>query len=114
MAVGSSAPRENVDLVLDLMDVGDLVKVRITGSDVSRGKPDPEVFSKAIDRIGVPAERCVVVEDAPAGIVAARQAGAKTVAVLAYQDAEAFEHPDLVVTDLASLSVERLRRLVQA
>jgi len=57
------------------------VRAVITGADVRNGKPDPEVYFSAAERMGVPIERCVVVEDAPEAVRGSLQAGIKTVAV---------------------------------
>ena len=64
LAVGSSAPPENVDLVLDWRNLRDLFDAVVTGADVARGKPDPQVFQLAAQRLGAPPQRCVVIEDA--------------------------------------------------
>ena len=58
-----------------------LPEVLITAEDVSQGKPDPEGYLKAASRLGVKPERCIVVEDSPAGIIAGRRAGMNIVAV---------------------------------
>ena len=113
LGVGSSGPPPNVELVLDAMDVTPLMAAVIHGDHVSRGKPDPQVFRLAFDAMGLPPERCVVIEDAPAGVMAARSAGAKAVAVLIYHPKNAFDKPDLFVERLADLSVEQLIRLAQ-
>jgi beta-phosphoglucomutase len=75
LALGSSGPPENVALVLEKLGCRDRFQAVITGTDVSRGKPDPQVFLLAAERIGLPTRCCLVVEDAPAGIAAARAAG---------------------------------------
>ena len=51
----------------------------VTGADVTRGKPDPQVFQLAAEKLGVPPRNCVVIEDAPAGIEAAKRAGMKCI-----------------------------------
>ncbi len=112
LAVGSSGPRENIALALSAMGVGDCFPIVVSGADVTCGKPDPQVFSLAADRLGVSPGRCVVIEDAPVGVQAARAAGARSVAVLIYHPAEAFEHADLVASRLADLSVDRIVSLV--
>jgi beta-phosphoglucomutase len=71
LAIGSSAPPENVDLALDRMEAESLFEAVVTGQDIRRGKPDPQVFLTAAARLRVPPEWCAVVEDAPAGIAAA-------------------------------------------
>lgn len=60
--------------------------IMITAEDVVNGKPDPEPYLAASERMHIPAERCVVIEDSPAGIEAAHRAGMRAVAV-------AFTHP---------------------
>lgn len=77
----------------------------VTIDDVSRGKPDPEPFLLAAKLLGVPAESCLVFEDAPAGLAAARAAGASTVAVTTTHAADQLE-ADLVVSDLTELRIE--------
>jgi beta-phosphoglucomutase len=71
LALGSSGPPENAALVLDQLGARALFDAVVTGGDVQRGKPDPEVFLTAADRLGVAPMRCAVIEDAPAGIAAA-------------------------------------------
>jgi len=80
-AVGSAAPPDNLDLVLDGLALRPYFQAIVGGADVSRGKPDPEIFLRAAERLGVPPESCVVFEDAPAGIEAARRAGMRCVVV---------------------------------
>lgn len=114
IAVGSSAPKENVDLVLNRLGVRDHVQVVVTGEDVQRGKPDPQVFLLAAERLGVPPDRCVVIEDAVPGIEAARSAGMKAVALVSTgRDAATLRAagPDRVVHALRELSPAALRGL---
>ncbi len=80
-AVASSAPRANIEVVLDVTGLAPFFDACISAEDVRNGKPDPEVFLKAAEKLRVPPARCVVVEDAPAGIEAARRAGMKSVGV---------------------------------
>lgn len=75
LAVASSGPPENIAIVLDQLGRRDRFQAVITGADVTRGKPDPQVFQLAADGLRLPADRCAVIEDAPAGIAAARAAG---------------------------------------
>jgi beta-phosphoglucomutase len=81
LAVGSSGPTKNVRIVLQHVDPQGVIAVAVTGDDVTRGKPDPQVFQLAADRLGLPPSQCVVVEDAPAGIRAAHAAGMRCIAV---------------------------------
>ena len=81
-AVASSAPPENVMAILDVLPMRRYFGAVITAEDVTRGKPDPEPFLTAAQRLGVPPARCVVVEDAPAGVEAARRAGMACIGLL--------------------------------
>lgn len=74
-AVASSAPRANIDAVLEKMGAASYFQAIVSAEDVRRGKPDPEVYLLAASRLGVPPERCIVVEDAAAGLEGARRAG---------------------------------------
>ncbi len=74
IAIGSSGPPANIHLVLERLDADRTASAVITGADVTRGKPDPEVFLLAAERMHIAPHRCVVLEDAPAGIAAARAA----------------------------------------
>ena len=114
IAVGSSAPRENVALVLDRLGVQDAIAAQVTGEDVQRGKPDPQVFLLAAERLEVSPARCVVIEDAVPGIEAARSAGMKAVALVSTgRDAATLgaAGPDRVVRSLRELSPAALRGL---
>lgn len=112
LAVGSSGPMENIELVLGAMGVRELFHAVVGGHDVSRGKPDPQVFILCCARLSMPPQRCVVIEDAPVGVDAAKAAGAKAVALLSHHPREKFHRADLIVDELRGLGVEQLRELV--
>ncbi|MDP2482881.1 MAG: HAD family phosphatase [Candidatus Palauibacterales bacterium] len=80
-AIASSAPRLNVEVSYRALGMGDRFGAVVSAEDVRQGKPDPEVFLVAATRVGVPPGRCVVVEDAAAGIEAARRAGMQSIGV---------------------------------
>jgi beta-phosphoglucomutase len=81
IAVGSSGPGENVRLAIERLGIGGRLSAIVTGNDVKRGKPDPQVFLIAAERMRVPPARCVVVEDAPVGVEAARRGGMHVIAL---------------------------------
>ncbi len=82
--------------------------VVITGDDVTRKKPDPQIYRLAGERLGVAPERCVVVEDAPVGVQAAKAAGMRCVAVTSSAPREALVAADLVVDSLAEVTLDGL------
>ncbi len=78
-AVASSAPRLNIEVVMQAIGLADQFQATAASEDVERGKPDPQVFLVAASRLGVPPARAIVVEDAPAGVEAARRAGMRSI-----------------------------------
>lgn len=111
-AVGSSAPRENLDLLLTVTHTRPYFAAVVSGEDVTRGKPDPEVFQTAAAELGADSRRCVVFEDAVAGVEAARAAGMRCVAVtvVGHHPADKLRAAgaDLVVRSLEEVDVERI------
>lgn len=81
-ALGTSAPRGNIDAVFDALGIGKYFDVVMSSEEVKAGKPEPDVFLVAAQKLGVAPAACVVIEDAPAGIEAARRAGMKSIGVL--------------------------------
>lgn len=80
-AVASSAPIENIDAVLAALDLAQYFDAAAAARDVRVGKPDPEVYLVAAQKLGLPPTRCLVVEDAPAGVEGAHRAGMRAIAV---------------------------------
>jgi beta-phosphoglucomutase len=112
-AVASSAPRANIVMMLDELALADQFQAVVSGDDVALGKPNPEIFLRAASALGVPPSRCVVVEDAEAGIEAAKRAGMVAVAVArGAQVPPGLGAADLVVASLLEVSPDQLCRLV--
>ncbi len=84
-AVASSAPLANVEAILDALDIRSFFAAITSAEDVQRGKPDPQVFLVAASKLDVPPLRCIVVEDAPAGVEGARRAGMCSIGILSTQ-----------------------------
>jgi beta-phosphoglucomutase len=80
-ALASMAPRDNIAVTLEGLDIGDLFDAIVASEDVRQGKPDPEVFLRAAEMVGVAPARCVVIEDSPQGVEAAGRAGIRCIAV---------------------------------
>lgn len=115
-AIGSSAPHANLDLILQLTGVSRYVSAVVGAEDTTRGKPDPQVFQVAAQRLGVEPGRCVVFEDAVAGVQAAKNGGMRCVAVsfVGHHPQEKLRDAgaDVVVRSLEELSAEQVVRLV--
>jgi beta-phosphoglucomutase len=115
-AVGSSAPRQNLEMILDLTGTRAYFDALVAMEDTTRGKPDPQVFLLAATKLGAEPARCVVFEDAVAGVQSARAAGMKCVAVrfVGHHAADklAAAGADRVVESLAEVTAEDVQRLV--
>jgi beta-phosphoglucomutase family hydrolase len=110
-AVASSTHRENVETVFDVIGLRDYFQAVVTGEDVSRGKPHPEVFLKSAEAIGRYPHACAVFEDALVGIEAGRAAGSKVVAVATTNPLESLGAADLAVESLAGFGWPEFRAL---
>ncbi len=110
-AIASSAPPANIDALVDGLDLRRYFDAIVSGAGLP-GKPDPAVFLKAAREIGVPPERCIVVEDAIAGVEAALRAGMRCVAVTTTNPARALGDADVVVERLDDLPVGMFERLL--
>jgi beta-phosphoglucomutase len=108
-AIASSAPRKNIETVMEVLGFNVYFQAFSAAEDVVRGKPDPQVFLVAAERLGVPPERSIVVEDAPAGIEAAHRAGMRAIAV---GRAAAGRTADISVGSLAELPGDAFERLL--
>ncbi len=111
-AVVSSAPRENIEAILRALGMSGLFQALVSGEEVERGKPDPASFLLAAQRLGMPPKRCVVVEDAPAGVEAAHRAGMACLAVATTHPRERLEAAEQVVDSLAGLPEDTFERLL--
>lgn len=81
LAIASSSTPETIDAELDALGLGDLFPVRVSGEHVARSKPAPDVYTRTAERLGVPPQSCVAIEDSPVGVRAAKAAGMTCVAV---------------------------------
>jgi beta-phosphoglucomutase len=99
-AIATSAPRGNLDTIIDVLGIRHYFAALVDGEEVEDGKPDPQPFLLAARRLNVPPERCIVVEDSSSGIEAGKRGGMHTIGVLTSHD----ELPaDIVVPTLDQL-----------
>lgn len=82
-------------------------KVFVTAEQVKKGKPAPDAYLLGAELLGIPAQQCAVVEDAPAGLLSGLAAGCRTIAVNVPADAPRLDEADLVLATLESLRIER-------
>jgi beta-phosphoglucomutase len=96
LALATSSHREKMEMEVSELDIKGLFPVVVTGEDVSRGKPDPEIFLLAAKRLGVPPAECAVIEDSSFGVQAAKSAGMSAIG---------FESPNSPGQDLSAADV---------
>jgi HAD superfamily hydrolase (TIGR01509 family) len=113
-SVASSTPRRNLEALFAATGLDTLFDAVVCGDDVSHGKPDPEVFLKAAAALGLDRNNAVVIEDAFAGIEAARRGGMKVVGVATTHPVEALKDCDLAVTSLLEVTPLILGKLLPA
>ncbi|MGL5880686.1 MAG: HAD family hydrolase, partial [Xenococcaceae cyanobacterium] len=92
IAMGTSAGKANIDFVLQELEIASLFDVVVGGSDVQNGKPDPETFLIAAQRLNVSPEKCIVFEDNLSGIEAAQNAGMRAIAITTSFPASTFKN----------------------
>ncbi|NOS99646.1 MAG: HAD family phosphatase [Phycisphaerales bacterium] len=107
-AIGSSGHPKNIALAVAALRIETEISVVVSGQDVSAGKPDPQVFLLGAERLGVSAARCAVIEDAPAGIAAALNAGMTAIAVASEHPREHLNRAHLIVDRLSDLTPARI------
>jgi beta-phosphoglucomutase len=112
LAVGSSAPKANLDLVLESVKINDYFDACVTGEEVVEGKPAPETFLTAARKLGLPPARCAVVEDAVQGVEAGKAAGMPVVAVTTTRNRSALAAADVIVDGLGELKAKDFARLL--
>jgi beta-phosphoglucomutase len=111
-AIASSAPPANIDALVDELGLHSYFDMVVSGF-VLPGKPEPTLFLEVARRLEVPLERCIIVEDAIAGVEAAKRAGMRCVAVTTTNPAEALQAADVVVERLDILPAEPFQRLLK-
>ena len=109
-AVATSASYQQATQMLDIIGLANYFQTVITSSDV-RGKPAPDVFLKAAQDLNVKPVHCLVIEDSPSGVEAARNGGMKIIAVCTTNSAESLSNADLILQDLTKLTTNHIKTL---
>ena len=113
-AIGTSAPQANLDQGIDGLQVGHIINATVCGDEVLHGKPDPEVFLACATKLDTPPKMCVVIEDAPAGVEAAKRGGMASIGIASKgRTRDELADADLVIDSLSELSPEILANLIQ-
>jgi len=108
-AVASAAPKVNVDFVFEKTGLRQYFDVSIDANDVTRGKPDPEIYLKAAEKLNCPPEACLVFEDSVPGIQAGRNAGMRVIGVATSHPADKLKDTEFVIRDFTEINFETVR-----
>ncbi len=112
IAIASSAPMENIQLVTQSLKIHNRFDAIISGWEVTKGKPDPQTFLLAAEKLGVEAEDCIVIEDAISGVTASKRANMRCIAVTNTTSREELREADLIIDTLEEITIDDLERLL--
>ncbi len=113
-AVATSAPYSNIDFTLGGTGTRPYFREIVDARHVKRGKPDPEIYLQAASRLGMPPDRCIVIEDALLGVQAGLGAGMKVIGITTTHPAAELSNTHLVINDFHELSLPILKQLVDS
>ena len=114
LAVATSAPVENLDFVMDALNIRSYFDALLNESMVSHPKPDPEIYEKAMEMLGVEPADCVIFEDSMTGIQAAKASGATVIGMATTQTPdELYPFVDDVAHDFTDITLDRLQGLIK-
>lgn len=111
MAVGTSAPYENADFILNGLNIKDYFGAILSSADVTIGKPHPDIYLKAAKALDMDPENCIVLEDSLAGVKAGMAAGSKVLGITTTHSLSEFSNCDIVIDDFKDLHLEDLTEL---
>lgn len=102
---------KNCSLILNKTGLYPLIDVKVDGNDIIKGKPDPQIFLLACEKLGMEPGECIVFEDALLGVTAAKRARMKCVGIDRHNDPDRLRNADIIVKDLGEINYERLLQL---
>jgi HAD superfamily hydrolase (TIGR01509 family) len=114
LAVVSSTPEENIELITKTLGIKKYFSLFVNGDDVREGKPSPQCFLLGAEKLGVKAGNCVVMEDAVVGVRAAKRAGMYCIAVANTCLREDIAEADIVVDSLTEINAKTIEELLSS
>jgi len=111
-AIGTSAPRANVDFSLGFTQLEKYFSVILDDTFVTEGKPNPEIYIKAAKALGLLNSQCIVIEDSLSGVMAGKRAGSKVIGITTTHTAEELHEADLVINDFDELTLQNLKLML--
>ncbi len=114
MALASNAPISNIDFILDATNTRFYFDAVVDASQVTKGKPDPQIYLRSAEILNIAPEKCVVMEDSTVGVEAGQKAGMKVVGITTTHSREELDHTDLVVDNFEELDIDQLETLLRS
>lgn len=114
MAIGTSAPRGNVDFTLGSTQLERYFPLVLDDSAITHSKPHPEIYLKAAAALGYPNERCVVIEDSLSGVTAGKKSGSKVIGITTTHTPEELHEADYIIANFNSLNIAQLEALINS
>ena len=111
VALATSSRLESMDLVLDKFKLRSYFQIIINANQISRSKPDPEIYLKAANQLKINPKDCVVFEDSYSGVEAAKRAGMKVVLVMTSHTRKDIPAVDLAIKDFTKININDIRSL---
>ncbi|SHH47970.1 HAD family hydrolase [Thermosipho atlanticus] len=109
IAVASSS--KNTKVILENIGILNIFDAIVTGYDFKKGKPNPEIFQIAAERLNVKNSNCIVVEDSIEGVKAGNNAGMKTIGIARHGNESELSHANVVVSSLNEITIDFLKKL---
>ncbi|MDX2191563.1 MAG: HAD family phosphatase [Bacteroidota bacterium] len=111
IAIGTSAPPENVEFTLEKCQISSYFKVILNQDHVIKGKPDPEIYLNCAKSLNLPSSQCIVIEDSLAGVAAGKAAGCKVIGITTTHTKAELSHCDMIIEDFKGLEIEHLKSI---
>jgi beta-phosphoglucomutase family hydrolase len=112
MAIASSTPMENIRLITDGLGIDNCFQAIVSSQDVTEGKPSPQGFLLAAQRLALAPKNCLVIEDAVAGVTAAKRAGMPCLAITNTHPRQSLAEADLIVDTLEKVTIKDIEGLI--
>lgn len=116
IALGTSAPPENVHLILNKFEIHSLFDLIVDKTQIVEGKPNPEIYLKTVHELGIPKERCIVFEDSIAGVTSASAAGLPVIGVLTSHSNKELQEVGAIagIVDFTEITLEKVIEILRA
>lgn len=113
IALATSSRRMKMLMVMEKLNFLQYFEQVVTGEEVHKSKPAPDIFLRAAEKLNLAPEQCIVIEDASTGVTAAKSAGMKCIAITTTHDRNQLQHADLVIDTFKEINFQHLCNVVQ-